>query len=57
MLGSIFFGFFASLQTIFQGMLPSQLVMTAPYLFTLLVITFGLRKSAAPAGVGKYHNS
>jgi simple sugar transport system permease protein len=56
MLGSIFFGFFASLQTIFQDVLPSQLVMMVPYLITLLVITFGIRKSAAPAGVGKYHD-
>lgn len=52
--GSLFFGFFDSLQTIFQSVLPSQLVMMAPYLFTLLVITFGLKGGRAPAGVGKH---
>lgn len=52
--GSLFFGFFDSLQTIFQSVLPSQLVMMAPYVFTLLVITFGLRGGRAPAGVGKH---
>ena len=54
MLGSIFFGFFDSLQTIFQSSLPSQLVMMAPYLFTMLVIFFGMKRGKAPAGIGKY---
>ena len=48
------FGFFDSLQTIFQSILPSQLVMMTPYVFTLLVITFGLKGGKAPAGVGKH---
>lgn len=52
--GSLFFGFFDSLQTIFQSILPSQLVMMTPYVFTLLVITFGLKGGKAPAGVGKH---
>lgn len=52
--GSLFFGFFDSLQTIFQGILPSQIVMMTPYLFTLLIITFGMRGARAPAGVGKH---
>ena len=52
--GSLFFGFFESLQTIFQSILPSQLVMMTPYVFTLLVITFGLKGGKAPAGVGKH---
>ena len=52
--GSLFFGFFDSLQTIFQSILPSQLVMMTPYVFTLLVITFGLKGGKSPAGVGKH---
>ena len=52
--GSLFFGFFDSLLTIFQSILPSQLVMMTPYVFTLLVITFGLKGGKAPAGVGKH---
>ena len=52
--GSLFFGFFDSLQTIFQSILPFQLVMMTPYVFTLLVITFGLKGGKAPAGVGKH---
>ena len=54
LLGSIFFGFFDSLQTIFQSVLPSQLVMMTPYVFTMLVITFALRGGKGPAGVGKH---
>ena len=52
--GSLFFGFFDSLQTIFQSILPSQLVMMTPYVLTLLVITYGLKGGKAPAGVGKH---
>jgi simple sugar transport system permease protein len=52
--GSIFFGFFDALQTVFQSIFPSQLVMMMPYVFTLLVITFGLSGGKAPAGVGKH---
>ncbi|RGY96177.1 ABC transporter permease [Clostridium sp. AM58-1XD] len=55
--GSLFFGFFDSLQTVFQSILPSQLVMMTPYVFTLLVITFGLKGGKAPAGVGKHVES
>lgn len=55
--GSLFFGFFDSLQNVFQNVLPSQLMMTAPYVFTLLVITFGLKRTHTPAGVGKYHDT
>lgn len=51
---SIFFGFFDSLQTIFQSVLPSQLVMMTPYVITILVIVFGLRGGSAPAGTGKH---
>lgn len=54
LLGSVFFGFFDSLQTIFQSVLPSQLVMMTPYVVTLLVITFGIRGGRGPAGVGKH---
>ena len=52
--GSLFFGFFDSLQTVFQSSLPSQLVMMAPYLFTMIVIVFGVKRGKAPAGIGKY---
>ncbi|HHV46751.1 MAG TPA: ABC transporter permease [Tissierellia bacterium] len=52
--GSIFFGFFDALQTIFQNIFPSQLVMMTPYVFTLLVIALGLGGSRGPAGVGKH---
>ena len=54
MAGSLFFGFFDSLQTIFQSTLPSQLMMMAPYLFTMLVIVFGVKRGKAPAGIGKH---
>lgn len=54
LLGSVFFGFFDSLQTMFQSILPSQLVMMTPYVVTLLVITFGIRGGRGPAGVGKH---
>lgn len=55
--GSLFFGFFDSLQTIFQGgKIPTQLVMTLPYILTMLVVVFGLRSARNPAGIGKYHD-
>lgn len=54
MAGSLFFGFFDSLQTIFQNILPSQIVMMTPYVFTLLIITFAVRGGRGPAGVGKH---
>ena len=54
MAGSLFFGFFDSLQTIFQSALPSQLMMMAPYVFTMLVIVFGVKRGKAPAGIGKH---
>ncbi len=58
LLGSIFFGFFESLQIIFQGgAIPSQIVMMLPYLVTLLVVVVGLRKSRQPAGIGKHHDN
>ncbi len=57
LLGSIFFAFFDSLQSIFQNVLPSQLVMMMPYILTLIVITFGTKRSKAPAGIGKFHDS
>ncbi len=52
--GSIFFGFFDSVQTIFQSVLPSQIVMMTPYIVTILVVVFGLRGGRAPAGTGKH---
>jgi len=54
MLGSLFFGFFDSLQTVFQSVLPSHLVMMTPYVFTMIVLIFGMKRSHAPAGIGKH---
>lgn len=57
LLGSMFFGFFDSLQVIFQDSgVPNQLMRMIPYLFTLTVISFGVRRSHTPAGVGKFHD-
>jgi simple sugar transport system permease protein len=54
---SLFFGFFDSLQTVFQGgVIPSQVVMTLPYILTMAVVVFGLRGSRGPAGMGKHHD-
>ncbi|OZV14108.1 branched-chain amino acid ABC transporter permease [Tissierella sp. P1] len=54
---SLFFGFFDSLQTIFQGsFIPSHIVRTLPYVLTMLVVVFGLKSSRNPAGLGKYHD-
>ncbi|CUX19914.1 Branched-chain amino acid transport system / permease component [Clostridium sp. C105KSO15] len=56
--GSMFFGFFDSLQVIFQDSgVPNQVMRMIPYLFTLVVIAFGVRRSHTPAGVGKFHDS
>ncbi len=52
--GSIFFGFFDAIQTVFQSVLPSQLVMATPYVVTILVIVFALKGGKAPAGTGKH---
>ena len=57
MFGSLFFGFFDSLQTVFQGVLPSHLVMMTPYVFTLVVLIFGMKRGKAPAGIGKHVES
>ncbi|NLX62201.1 MAG: ABC transporter permease [Tissierellia bacterium] len=57
LLGSLFFGFFESLQTIFQGkLIPSNIVRMMPYILTIIVLSIGIRSSKAPAGVGKYHD-
>lgn len=57
LLGSIFFGFFDSLQIIFQGLvIPSQILMMMPYFFTLVVVSFGLSRSSSPAGMSKHHD-
>lgn len=57
MLGSLFFGFFESLQNIFQGkLIPSHIVRMMPYMLTLIVISFGVRNSRTPAGIGKHHD-
>lgn len=53
-LGSLFFGFFDAVQTVFQSFLPSQLVMMTPYVITIIVIIFGLKGGKAPAGTGKH---
>lgn len=57
LIGSLFFGFFDALQTIFQGgVLPSQVVMMLPYFLTLVVVVFGLKNTRGPAGIGKHHD-
>ncbi|MDY0235625.1 MAG: ABC transporter permease [Gudongella sp.] len=53
-IGSIFFGFFDAVQTVFQSFFPSQLVMMTPYLVTIIVILFGLKSGRSPAGTGKH---
>lgn len=54
-LSGIFFGFFDSLQTLFQGVnFPSQILMTTPYIFTLLISLVTIGKNKGPAGVGKH---
>ncbi len=61
LLGSLFFGFFDSLQTLFQSSLPSQLVMATPYVLTMLVIVINSARndgmSRKPAGIGKFADS
>ncbi len=55
--GSIFFGFFDSLQIIFQdSFIPSAIMMMMPYIFTLVVLVFGLRNLHTPAGIGKHED-
>ena len=54
MLGSLFFGFFDSLQALFQSTLPSQLVMATPYVLTMIFIVIGANRGRAPAGIGKF---
>ena len=54
-LSSVFFGFFDSLQTMFQGInFPSQILMTMPYVFTLIASLIHFGKNRGPAGVGKH---
>ncbi|MDO5348492.1 MAG: ABC transporter permease [Lachnospiraceae bacterium] len=52
--GSLFFGFFDSVQTMFQSVFPSQLVMMTPYVITLFVIIFVVKGGRGPAGMGKH---
>lgn len=54
LIGSLLFGFFDALQTIFQSVFPSQLVMMTPYVVTVLIILFGLKGGRSPAGTGKH---
>ncbi|MBU5626146.1 ABC transporter permease [Oscillibacter sp. MSJ-2] len=52
MLGSLIFGFSASLKNVFtDGTIPSQLLEMCPYLVTILVVTFAVRHVRAPAGI------
>jgi len=57
LLGGLFFGFFDSMQVVFQDSgVPNQLMRMIPYLFTLAVISFGVRGLRTPAGVGKFQD-
>jgi ABC-type uncharacterized transport system permease subunit len=54
-ISSLFFGFFDSLQTLFQGIgTPSQILMMVPYVFTLIVAMLNYKGVRGPAGVGKH---
>lgn len=56
LVGSLFFGFFDSLQTVFQGrFIPSHIVRTLPYVLTMFMVVFGIKGSRNPAGMGKHH--
>lgn len=56
-LSSLFFGFFDSLQTMFQGInFPSQVLMMMPYAFTLIASLIHFGGNRGPAGVGKHHD-
>ncbi len=51
----MFFGFFDSLQIVFQGVnFPSQILMTLPYVFTLIASLIHFGKGRDPAGIGKH---
>ncbi|MCI8474856.1 MAG: ABC transporter permease [Oscillospiraceae bacterium] len=53
MLGSLVFGFAASLKNVFtNGSIPSQLLDMCPYLVTILTVTFAVRHVRGPAGIG-----
>lgn len=54
----IFFGFFNSLQTMFQSVnFPSQILMAMPYLLTLLASLVQIKSLRGPTAVGKYYDN
>ena len=56
-LSSIFFGFFNSLQTMFQNVnFPSQILMAMPYFFTLLASLVQIRSLRGPTAVGSHYD-
>lgn len=56
-LSGLFFGIFNALQTMFQGVnFPSQILMTMPYVLTLLVSVITISKVKGPSGVGKHYD-
>ncbi len=58
LLGALFFGFFDALQLVLQSSaIPSQFLMMLPYVVTLLIVSFGLKRIKQPAGVGKHHDN
>lgn len=56
-LASIFFGFFNSLQTMFQSVdFPSQILMAMPYFFTLLASLVQIKSLRGPTAVGGHYD-
>ena len=56
-LAGIFFGFFNSLQTMFQSVnFPSQILMAMPYFFTLLASLVHIKSLRGPTAVGKHYD-
>jgi simple sugar transport system permease protein len=57
-MSALFYGFFDSMQFVFQGVdTPQQLLMMTPYVFILIVCLISAKRSRGPAGIGKFFDS